>query len=148
MNQPINKPDGTGPWDNPGVTPDGRRTRMANDGPRIPSGDEAEVPPIDPRAGVGHANPRPNRQGGVVLAEGVDEAGVVATGDRRDEVHYEDDPDQIVRVVHEVKPVGPLPTDEQRGRDHDDQSAAAPVQEVGVSPSKASAWDARPTRRA
>jgi len=145
MNQPTDRPDGKEPWDNPAVTSDGRRTRMANHGARIPSGDEAEVPPIDPRAGFDHPNALRNRQDGGGLAEGVDEASAVATGDRRDEVHYEDDPHQIVRVSHLEKPIGQLTTDDQRGKNREDHQPAVPVQDVAVSPSKASVWDARPT---
>ena len=136
-------PDGTGPWDNPGITPDGRRNRHATDGPRIRSADESDMPPVGLDAGEGRPNPGPNVQAGLPLGDQLaGEPDLVATGDRRDEVHYEDDPDQVVRVAHLQAAGRPLPPDEQRGEDRNDCPGA--MQDAQEMPSSPSVWDARP----
>ena len=45
-----------------------------------------------------------NNQAGVPVAQGTDGRARVASADRRDGVHYEADPDQIVKAVHQIKP--------------------------------------------
>ena len=69
----------------------------------------------------------------------------VATGDRRDEVHFEPDPDQQVKAAHLVRPEGPLPPQEhsaaQERQDYPDDPA---LFDVRVAPPEPSAWDARP----
>jgi hypothetical protein len=70
----------------------------------------------------------------------------VATGDRRDEAHYEPDPDQLVRARFLVRPTEPPPPDEHTGRV--DQGLPAeegpPVEDLRIPPPSASVWDARP----
>jgi len=90
----------------------------------------------------------PNRQGGVDLTPGHDPAAdEVATGDRMDEVRYQRDADQVVRVVHTDKPDGPLPPQEQSKASEEGAmgSNAPPVQDVATPPDGPSVWDARPT---
>jgi len=69
----------------------------------------------------------------------------VATGDRRDEVRFEADPDQLVRLRATFKPEAPYPPEEQSAATDsgaiEDQPA---VQDVAVSNSPGSVWDARP----
>ena len=71
----------------------------------------------------------------------------VATGDRRDEVHFESDPAQLVVAKHLVKPDTPLPLDVTSER-ADDVTATdedvPPVEDVLVAPEAPSVWDARP----
>jgi len=70
----------------------------------------------------------------------------VATGDRRDELHYEADPDQLVKVRAIEKPGGPLPPEEHSGASEAGvQRDGPPIQDVAVAPSGPSVWDARPT---
>jgi hypothetical protein len=69
----------------------------------------------------------------------------IATGDRREDVHYEPDPDQLVKMRATFKPDGPLPPQE-----HSASSTVAgdqdtpPLQDVAVAASGPSVWDARP----
>ena len=68
----------------------------------------------------------------------------VATGDRREEVHFEADPGQLVVAKHLVKPDQPLAPDLQPA-----VGAVAPpdsplVEDVLVAPDAPSVWDARP----
>lgn len=90
-------------------------------------------------------DPVPNRQAGRELGQGdPSEAGQVATGDRREEAHFEADPDQLVVAKHLERPAGPLPPQE-----HSEHSAAAdldepPIEDVAVAPEGPSVWDARP----
>jgi hypothetical protein len=71
----------------------------------------------------------------------------VATGDRRDEVHFEPDPAQLVVARHLVKPDQPLAPD-MTPESADDIAAAAadvpPVEDVLIAPEAPSVWDARP----
>jgi hypothetical protein len=71
----------------------------------------------------------------------------VATGDRRDEAHYEPKPDQILKARFTEKPAAPLPPDEQTGRTDAGLAAevGAPVEDVAVTPPAPSVWDARQT---
>jgi len=87
-------------------------------------------------------DPIRNSQSGASVAQSSADAAVVASAERRDGVHYEADPDQIVKVVHQVKPpVLPLegPTDFGRHGGSDDAS----VSDVAVTPETASVWEAR-----
>lgn len=70
----------------------------------------------------------------------------VATGDRRDEVHFEPDPNQLVVARHLVKPDRPLPPDLQTTVEDAGASAAdmPPIEDVLVAPDAPSVWDARP----
>lgn len=71
----------------------------------------------------------------------------VATGDRREEVHFEPDPAQLVVARHLVKPDRPLPLDVTSERDDDVAATRAdvpPVEDVLVAPEAPSVWDARP----
>lgn len=69
--------------------------------------------------------------------------GMISTGDRHEDLHFEADPDQLVVVKHEVRPRGPLPP-------QDPASAVAttadapPVEDVRIAPWEPSVWDARP----
>lgn len=94
----------------------------------------ANTPPI---------RPEDNRQAGRALdADDPAAADVVATGDRREEIHFEADPDQLVVARHLVRPAGPLPPQD------DDavlpESGGPPVEDVRVAPESPSVWDARP----
>ena len=87
-----------------------------------------------------------NRQAGVPIGDGQRDADhSVATGDRRDEVRYEDDPAQLARVRHTFPPERPLPPEQHSEADERDRPLAAgnvtDVAEVKRSPS---VWDARP----
>jgi hypothetical protein len=70
----------------------------------------------------------------------------VATGDRRDEAHYEPDPDQLVSARFLVKPSTPLPPDMATGRPPEDEPVepGPPIEDVAVAPDTPSVWDARP----
>jgi hypothetical protein len=70
----------------------------------------------------------------------------VATGDRRDEAHYEPDPDQLVRASFLQRPKDPPPPDEHTGRVDEGLAAeqGPPVEDLRVAPPSPSAWDARP----
>jgi len=92
------------------------------------------------------SSPEENRQAGVRIRSSAAEEPEVAHGSRRDEAHYEADPDHLVTVKFTVKPQAPLPPEEQsaafdEGRGFSD---APPVQDAAVSPSQDSVWDARP----
>jgi len=67
----------------------------------------------------------------------------VATGDRRDEVHFEADPDQLVVARHLVRP-NQLPPDIQPGEGSAVEPDSPPVEDVRVAPDAPSVWDARP----
>lgn len=72
----------------------------------------------------------------------------VATGDRRDEVHFEADAKHLVEVAHLVRPKTPLPLQ----GDTPGALAAAindtpPVEDVKVALEGPSVWDARPLDR-
>lgn len=74
-----------------------------------------------------------------------DKSEPVATGDRRDEVRFEPDPDQLVRIRATFKPDAPYPAEEQSAATDsgaiDDQPS---VQDVAASNAPESVWDARP----
>lgn len=90
-------------------------------------------------------DPGPNRQAGHVLGEGDPaEAGIIATGDRREQVHFERDPDQLVKARHLQKPDGPLPPQEQTPGAVAAEADSPPVEDVGVPVEESSVWDARP----
>ncbi|MDB5445469.1 MAG: hypothetical protein JWQ97_786 [Phenylobacterium sp.] len=73
------------------------------------------------------------------------EDGRVATGDRREEVHFEADPDQLVKASHLVKPAGPLPPQEQSpAEERGELPAGSAVEDVRAAPQGPSVWDARP----
>ena len=87
-----------------------------------------------------------NRQAGLPLGPADDDDGRVATGDRREEVHFEPDPDQLVKASHLVKPRGPLPPEEQSpAEERGELLPEAAVEDVRVAPQGPSVWDARPT---
>jgi hypothetical protein len=76
----------------------------------------------------------------------LDEPPMVARADRQDG-HYEDDPNQLVKAVHQVKPPtipvqGPALFD-QRGRAEDTTAF-----DVAVTPDGPSVWEASPSRDA
>jgi hypothetical protein len=112
--------------------------------PDTPSPDASA--PVEPVPG----EPVPNRQAGRELgagdpAEAEVVAEVVATGDRRDEMHYEPDPDQLVVARFLRRPETPLPPDIQPA----DAVPPPPpevsaVEDVRVAPQSPSVWDARP----
>jgi pimeloyl-ACP methyl ester carboxylesterase len=85
-----------------------------------------------------------NVQSGRRPAEGTaDTPRAPSPADEPEGTHYEPDPDQLVKVVHQVKPESlPLegPTDFE-ARDHADDVA---VTDVGVTPSRASVREAKP----
>jgi hypothetical protein len=68
---------------------------------------------------------------------------MIATGDRREEVHLEADPDQLVVVRHEVRPRGPLPRQDAAGAPGG-SADVPPVEDVRIAPQEPSVWDARP----
>lgn len=70
----------------------------------------------------------------------------VAHGNRRDEVHFEEAPGQVLKVSHLVKPNGPLPRDMAGATPADaaDAQAGRPMQDVAVLPTTPSVWDASP----
>jgi hypothetical protein len=69
----------------------------------------------------------------------------IARGDRREQTHYEDDPDQGVRISHTFRPDEPLPADEHTDRQVND-APAAPVQDARVVRPGPSVWEARPAK--
>jgi hypothetical protein len=88
-------------------------------------------------------DPMRNRQSGAPVAQSTEDSARVASADRREGLHYEADPDQLVKVVHQVKPAAiPVqgPTDYgERGGPQDNEAA-----DVAVTPETASVWEARP----
>jgi hypothetical protein len=70
----------------------------------------------------------------------------VATGDRREEAHYEPDPDQLVRARFVVRPADSLLPDMATGRVQAGERAepGPPIEDVAVAPDTPSVWDARP----
>ncbi|HEY0437537.1 MAG TPA: hypothetical protein VGC92_12925 [Phenylobacterium sp.] len=87
-----------------------------------------------------------NRQAGARLAPSDAEPGEVATGDRREDVHYEPDPDHLVKMKATFKPEGPLPPEEDSAASERGEGAfdSPPIQDVGVAKDTRSVWDARP----
>ena len=73
----------------------------------------------------------------------------VATGDRRDEVRLQPDPDQLVRLRATFRPDAPLPPDEQSASSEaGERGAAPPIEDVAVAKPSPSVWDARPADEA
>jgi len=74
----------------------------------------------------------------------------IATGDRREDVRLQPDPDQLVRMRATFKPDAPLPPEEQSASSDagEGQSAAPPVEDVAVAAPGPSVWDARPADEA
>lgn len=68
----------------------------------------------------------------------------IATGDRRDEVHFEPDPDQLVVVRHLVRPQHALAPEQPVPSRSVAEADAPPVEDVRVAPEGPSVWDARP----
>jgi hypothetical protein len=71
----------------------------------------------------------------------------VATGDRRDEVHFEQDGRQGVEAVHLVRPAGALPRQGDNPSADEIDPDAPPIEDVKVAPDAPSVWDARPVDR-
>lgn len=89
--------------------------------------------------------PDENRQAGVPLGDMGEEPPRVAHGDRRAEAHYEPDADQLAKVRFTAKPESPVAP--ELGVDADvaeNRADKPPVEDVAVSLSDASVWDARP----
>jgi hypothetical protein len=87
---------------------------------------EIDTPPF--------TDPRP-----IDLEEAVD----VAFGDRREEIHFEPDPEQLVVASHLVRPASPVLEDETAGA-RAVEADVPPVEDVRVAPEGPSVWDARP----
>jgi hypothetical protein len=69
----------------------------------------------------------------------------VATGDRRDEVHFEPAAKGGVKAAHLVRPEGQPPPDGDSAAQQMGELAPEPsVFDVRVAPEGPSAWDARP----
>lgn len=68
----------------------------------------------------------------------------VATGDRREEIHFEADPGQLVVARHLVRPDQPLAPDIQPAVGSVVPPDSPPVEDVRVAPDRPSVWDARP----
>lgn len=84
----------------------------------------------------------PNVQAGAPTPVSTDDQAVVASADRIDG-HYESSPDQVVKVVHQVRPQslphqGPTDFERHRGPQIDT------VADVRVTPEEASVWEAAP----
>jgi hypothetical protein len=91
-------------------------------------------------------DPGPNRQAGRLLGEGDPaEDGLIATGDRREQIHFEADKDQMVVARHLSRPDGPLPPQEATPGAAATVADSPPVEDVRVAPDESSVWDARPT---
>ena len=70
----------------------------------------------------------------------------VASGDRRDELHYQPDPDQLVKIRATFKPDDPLPPQEHSAASEAGAAGAGPpIQDVAVAADGPSVWDARPS---
>lgn len=67
----------------------------------------------------------------------------VATGDRREDVHFETRDNGEVRVAHLKKPTGPLPQ-HMTAVGGPALPSGVPVEDVAVAPDGPSVWDARP----
>jgi hypothetical protein len=68
----------------------------------------------------------------------------VASGDRREEVHFERASDQQVVARHLVKPDEPLPPQGDSPGGATTYADVPPVEDVAVAPDGPSVWDARP----
>ena len=69
---------------------------------------------------------------------------MIATGDRREEVHFEPDPDQMVVARHLRRPDGPLPPQGESPGAAAADVDSPPIEDVAVAPEDSSVWDARP----
>lgn len=92
--------------------------------------------------------PDQNIQHGVPIGDGIRDAetsgdGRVATGDRREEIHFERDEDGQLRAAHLKRPSEPLPP-QMETTDGADGATNPAVEDVAVAPEGPSAWDARP----
>lgn len=89
-------------------------------------------------------NPERNTQSGVVLPPAADaDPPAVAHGNRREAVHYEADPDQLVRVRHTLAPDDALPPDIPSAQANEpDRFTTARVTDITVVPLSPSAWEA------
>lgn len=89
---------------------------------------------------------QPNIQAGVPLTPGHDPlAEPVATGSRRQDMHYEPDPDQLLVAKSMVHPDGPMPPQEQSKASDTRETPPQPhIGDVRVDPATSSVWDARP----
>lgn len=89
--------------------------------------------------------PKPrNIQSGVPVAESTfDTEPRVASADERDGAHFEADPEQIVKVVHQVRPDAIPPATET---DYDERGGpqAETTTDIRVTPATASVHEARP----
>ena len=69
----------------------------------------------------------------------------VATGDRRDTLHYERDPAQRLKMRATFKPDAPLPPEEHSAASESGETPdGPPIEDVVVTPPDPSVWDARP----
>lgn len=87
-------------------------------------------------------DPRDTQSGGPTARTTVDTAPGVASAAERESVHYETDPDQLVRVVHQVRPQALPPataTDDALGGPRTES-----VTDVWIAPETASVHEARP----
>lgn len=97
----------------------------------------------DPRQNP-RQNPPQNLQHGVPIGDGQrDSDERVATGDRREEVHYERRANGELRAQHLKRPDGPLPPHLASVDGAGDGRADATL-DVAVAPDGPSVWDARP----
>jgi hypothetical protein len=86
-----------------------------------------------------------NIQHGVPIGDGIGDSDKrIATGDRREEVHFERDPEGQLRAEHLKRPDGPLPP-QMASVEGPGASHGQPVEDVKVAPEGPSVWDARPT---
>ena len=89
------------------------------------------------------ASPR-NRNSGVPAAESAADAQPkVARADGQPDAHYEPDPDQIVKVVHQVSP-DRLPPQGPTDFDAHGGPSDTRVTDVAVDPAAPSVWEASP----
>lgn len=95
------------------------------------------------------ANPsEQNIQHGAPIGDGMRDSetsdqGRVATGDRREEIHFERRDNGDLKADHLKRPDGPLPP-QMAAVEGQAASAGQPVQDVAVAPEGPSVWDARP----
>lgn len=89
-----------------------------------------------------------NVQHGIPIADGMRDTPTssddrIATGDRREEVHYERRENGELRAQHLKKPANPLPP-QMETADGPSAAAGPPVEDVAAASEGPSAWDARP----
>jgi len=86
-----------------------------------------------------------NWQAGVPLGPSdAAEDGRVATGDRREEVHFEPDADHLVKASHLVRPAALAPDEHSPAQERGEVAGPPAVEDVLVAPPAPSVWDARP----